>query len=108
MGENFHSNTWARQYEFGDLKVDLNSYRIFRGSRTIDLSPTEFRLLCILMERPDHVFAREEIIGLLWPSRSIYNVRNVDVSVGRLRRALNRGNKERLIRTVRTIGYALH
>lgn len=95
-------------YEFRDLKVDLNFHRIERGSRSIEMGPTEVRLLCILMSRPYHVFTREELFRLLWPDGQVHSIRNVDVYVGRLRRRLNRRGTTSLIRTVRTVGYALH
>lgn len=97
-----------RTYEFGDLRVDLNCYRVIRSARPVDLGPTEFRLLCILIDRPDHVFTRRELVERLWPNGGIDNVRNVDVHVGRLRRAINAKGKLPLIRTVRTVGYSLH
>ena len=78
-----------------------------RAGRAIDLGPTEFRLLEFLMERPGRVFSREQLLDGVW-GRDVYiDERTVDVHVGRLRKALNRGHDSDPIRTVRGAGYAL-
>ena len=81
------------------------------GSRAaaapIDLGPTEYRLLEFLMERPGRVFSREQLLDGVWGSDIYIDERTVDVHVGRLRKALNRGHETDPIRTVRGAGYAL-
>ena len=63
--------------------------------REVDLGPTEFRLLEFLMERPGRVFSREQLLDGVW-GRDVYiDERTVDVHVGRLRKALNRGRERR-------------
>ena len=70
------------------------------------LGPTEFRLLEFLMQSPGRVFTREQLLDGVW-GRDIYiDERTVDVHVGRLRRALNRGRASDPIRTVRGAGYS--
>jgi two-component system phosphate regulon response regulator PhoB len=92
---------------FGDIVLDRESHRVRRGSRDLHLGPTEFKLLDVLMQRPGRVFAREQLLDLVW-GRDVYvEARTVDVHVGRLRKALNRGNEKDPIRTVRAAGYAL-
>ena len=92
---------------FGDLEVDREKKRVSRGGRPIDLGPTEYRLLEFLMERPGRVFSREQLLDGVW-GRDVYiDERTVDVHVGRLRKALNRGYSDDPIRTVRGAGYAL-
>ena len=92
---------------FGDLEVDREKKRVSRGGRPIDLGPTEFRLLEFLMERPGRVFSREQLLDGVWGSEIYIDERTVDVHVGRLRKALNRGHDTDPIRTVRGAGYAL-
>jgi two-component system phosphate regulon response regulator PhoB len=59
------------------------------------------------MERPGRVFSREQLLDGVW-GRDVYiDERTVDVHVGRLRKALNRGHSDDPIRTVRGAGYAL-
>ena len=80
---------------FGDLEIDRQKRRVARAGRAIDLGPTEYRLLEFLMERPGRVFSREQLLDGVW-GRDIYiDERTVDVHIGRLRRALNRGPRDR-------------
>ncbi len=59
------------------------------------------------MERPGRVFSREQLLDGVWGSDIYIDERTVDVHVGRLRKALNRGDETDPIRTVRGSGYAL-
>jgi two-component system phosphate regulon response regulator PhoB len=92
---------------FGDLQIDREKKRVSRGGRPIELGPTEYRLLEFLMERPGRVFSREQLLDGVWGSDIYIDERTVDVHVGRLRKALNRGQANDPIRTVRGTGYAL-
>jgi two-component system, OmpR family, phosphate regulon response regulator PhoB len=92
---------------FGDIAIDREKKRVTRGGRPIDLGPTEYRLLEFLMERPGRVFSREQLLDGVWGSDIYIDERTVDVHVGRLRKALNRGDETDPIRTVRGSGYAL-
>ncbi len=92
---------------FGDIELDREKKRVSRGGREVDLGPTEFRLLEFLMERPGRVFSREQLLDGVWGSEVYIDERTVDVHVGRLRKALNRGREIDPIRTVRGAGYAL-
>ncbi len=92
---------------FGDIAIDREKKRVSRGGRAVDLGPTEYRLLEFLMERPGRVFSREQLLDGVWGSDIYIDERTVDVHVGRLRKALNRGEETDPIRTVRGSGYAL-
>src|SRR5215203_6185611 len=92
---------------FGELELDREKKRVSRNGHAIDLGPTEFRLLEFLMERPGRVFTREQLLDGVWGSEVYIDERTVDVHVGRLRKALNRGREADPIRTVRGAGYAL-
>src|SRR5919205_1106719 len=91
----------------GDIELDREKKRVSRGGREVDLGPTEYRLLEFLMERPGRVFSREQLLDGVWGSDIYIDERTVDVHVGRLRKALNRGHETDPIRTVRGAGYAL-
>src|SRR6516165_9483515 len=91
----------AMVLSIGDLELDREKKRVSRASRPIDLGPTEFRLLEFLMERPGRVFSREQLLDGVWGSDVYIDERTVDVHVGRLRKALNRGHDTDPIRTVR-------
>ena len=92
---------------FGELQLDREKKRVSRNGHAIDLGPTEFRLLEFLMERPGRVFSREQLLDGVWGRDAYIDERTVDVHVGRLRKALNRGHADDPIRTVRGAGYAL-
>jgi len=91
----------------GEIELDRVKKRVSRGGRDIELGPTEFRLLEFLMERPGRVFTREQLLDGVWGSEVYIDERTVDVHVGRLRKALNRGREDDPIRTVRGSGYAI-
>jgi two-component system phosphate regulon response regulator PhoB len=92
---------------FKDLSMDLVGHRIWRGPREVHLSPTEFRLLRQLLESPGRVFARDQLLDLVWGRDQEVELRTVDATIRRLRRALNAGGEEDLLRTVRAAGYAI-
>jgi two-component system phosphate regulon response regulator PhoB len=59
------------------------------------------------MQHPGRVFSRERLLDAVWGRDTEIEARTVDVHVRRLRKALNEGNKDDLLRTVRSGGYAL-
>jgi len=92
----------------GDIELNRDTHRVRRAGREIHLGPTEFRLLEFLMQSPGRVFTREQLLDGVW-GRDVYvDERTVDVHVGRLRKAINRGRKADPIRTVRGAGYAFN
>ncbi|WP_340116435.1 phosphate regulon transcriptional regulator PhoB [Pelagibius sp. 7325] len=92
---------------FEDLAMDLAAHRVRRSGQDIHLGPTEFRLLRHLMQHPGRVFTREQLLDSVW-GRDVYvEPRTVDVHIRRLRKALNQGGEDDLIRTVRSAGYSL-
>ena len=97
----------ATVLSIGDIELDRDKRRVSRSGRAVDLGPTEYRLLEFLMERPGRVFSREQLLDGVWGSDIYIDERTVDVHVGRLRKAINRGRKADPIRTVRGAGYAL-
>ena len=92
---------------FADLTLDRAQKRVKRAGKTIDLGPTEFRLLEVLIQRPGRVFDRAQLLDRVWGQDIYVENRTVDVHIGRLRKALNKGFKADPIRTVRAAGYAL-
>ena len=92
---------------FADLMMDLAGHRVLRSGREVHLSPTEFRLLRQLLESPGRVFSRGQLLDLVWSRDQDVELRTVDATIRRLRRALNAGGEADLLRTVRAAGYAL-
>ncbi|MGO8955461.1 MAG: phosphate regulon transcriptional regulator PhoB [Rhodomicrobium sp.] len=97
----------AQTLEVEDIELDRESYRVTRSGREVRLGPTEFKLLEFMMESPGRVFTRTQLLDGVW-GRDVYvDERTVDVHIGRLRKAINRGKERDPIRTVRGAGYAL-
>jgi two-component system phosphate regulon response regulator PhoB len=90
----------------GDLELDRTSHRVRRSGREVHLGPTEYRLLEYLMRHPGRVYSREQLLDGVWGNDVYVDERTVDVHVGRLRKAINRGRSPDPIRTVRGAGYA--
>ena len=89
------------------IELDRELHRVTRNGRDVRLGPTEFRLLEFFMESPGRVFSRTQLLDGVW-GRDVYvDERTVDVHIGRLRKAINRGKEEDPIRTVRGAGYAM-
>ncbi len=96
----------ASALKAGDLELDRASHRVYRAAREIHLGPTEYRLLEYLMTNPGRVYSREQLLDQVWGSDVYVDERTVDVHVGRLRKAINKGRAMDPIRTVRGAGYA--
>lgn len=93
--------------EWGDIRLDSETHRVYRADKVLKLGPTEFRLLATFMEKPGRVFSREALLDRVW-GRDIYvDTRTVDVHIGRLRKSLCAFGGDDVLRTVRGAGYAL-
>ncbi len=90
----------------GDLELDRTAHRVRRSGREVHLGPTEYRLLEYLMRHPGRVYSREQLLDGVWGNDVYVDERTVDVHVGRLRKAINRGRSADPIRTVRGAGYS--
>lgn len=91
----------------GDIVVDTERHRVTRGEDAIHLGPTEYRLLCVLMERPGRVMSRDQLLDVVWGRDKDVDHRTVDVHIGRLRKALSKAISSDPIRTVRGAGYSI-
>jgi two-component system, OmpR family, phosphate regulon response regulator PhoB len=97
----------AQTLEVDGIQLDREAYRVVRNGRQVRLGPTEFKLLEFLMESPGRVFTRTQLLDGVWGHDVYVDERTVDVHIGRLRKAINRGKEKDPIRTVRGAGYAL-
>ena len=90
----------------GDLVLDEDAHRVWRGSDEVSLSPTEYRLLRYFMMNHDRVLSKAQILDHVWDYEFVGDPAAVETYVSYLRRKLadRDGN---LIRTVRGFGYAL-
>ncbi len=92
---------------FAGLQMDLVTYRAWRNGNELQLTPTGFRLLRHFMRNPGRVYSRDELASAAWQGGIYVSQRTVDVHMGRLRKALKLSSGKDLIRTVRSVGYAL-
>jgi phosphate regulon transcriptional regulator PhoB len=90
----------------GGIEIDLERHRVKAGGKTIELSPTEFRLLRFLMERRGRVFSRDQILDAVWKGESFVEPRTVDVHIRRLRAELDEAGAGKHVQTVRGVGYS--
>ena len=93
--------------QYADVAMDLAAHRVSRAGRAVHLGPTEFRLLHHFLLYPGRVFSREHLLDRVWGPHAEVEMRTVDVHIRRLRKALNIDGCRDLVRTVRSVGYAL-
>jgi two-component system, OmpR family, response regulator MprA len=92
---------------FADLELDTGTREVRRGGHTIELTRTEFNLLELFMLNPRQVLTRSIIFERVWGYDFGFSSNSLDVYIGYLRRKTEAGGKQRLIQTVRGVGYAL-
>ncbi len=93
--------------QVGELMLDLPTRRVTSGGIDIELTPTEFSILEMLMRHAGQVVTRKMLCEQLWESDWEGTTNVIEVHINRLRTKLQRGTKEPLIHTIRGRGYAL-
>jgi two-component system phosphate regulon response regulator PhoB len=91
--------------EIEGLKLDPISHRVSAFNDRIDMGPTEFKLLHFFMTHPDRVYSREQLLDNVWGTNVYVEDRTVDVHIRRLRKAIEMHGHDRLVQTVRGVGY---
>ncbi len=91
--------------EFSVLKIDLVSHKFWCKGEEIYLTPKEYALLCELMNDPEKVKSRDELLDIVWGYDFVGQTNTVDVYIRALRNKL--GKYRNLIKTVRGYGYCL-
>jgi len=91
--------------EVEGLKLDPGTHRVSAAGQTIEMSPTEFRLLHFFITHPERVYTRTQLLDHVWGRNVYVEERTVDVHIRRLRRTLEPSGCDRYIQTVRSIGY---
>lgn len=92
--------------EAGGLKLDPVAHTVTYENQTLDLGPTEFKLLQYLLSHPGRVFSRQQLLNAVWGDHRFIEERTVDVYVRRLRAGLG-PDAEKLVETVRGVGYKM-
>ena len=85
------------------LRLDKNTLECFSSGKKIDLTPTEFKLLLLMVEREGSVQNRIDLLREVWGYRDTANSRTLDTHIKRLREKL--GELSRCIQTIRRVGY---
>lgn len=93
--------------QVGDLVLNPASHQVTRGEREIHLSPTEFRLLELLMRRSGRVIPRDAIVEAVWDFDHEVEENTLDTFIRLLRSKIDRDHDHKLIQTVRGIGYTI-
>jgi DNA-binding response OmpR family regulator len=90
-----------------DLTLNPKTIEVKRDGKMVNLTPQEFKLLQFLMMNSGEVLSRDTILNRVWFYSEEVDTRVVDVYVGYLRKKIDRGFKDKLIKSVRGFGYML-
>lgn len=90
-----------------DLKVDVVKHKAMRGAQRLDLTPKEFALLVLLLQRKGEVLSRTLIAECVWDINFDCDTNVVDVSIRRLRQKVDDPFDNKLIHTIRGMGYLI-
>lgn len=87
------------------LVLNIASHRVYAHGEPLEVGPTEFRLLRFFMTHQDRVYSRSQLLDQVWGSGVYVEERTVDVHILRLRKALAPAGYDKLVQTVRGVGY---
>jgi len=97
----------TEQLRFSDLVLDLTTRKAIRAGRALDLTMKEFELLKCLMSSPREVLTREHILEQVWGYDFLGESNVIEVYIRYLRLKIEDQGNQRLIQTVRGVGYVL-
>ena len=96
----------SKIFEAGDLRLDCESRRLFILDKEVNLTAKEFDLLELLVNNPNKVYSRENLLNLVWGYEYPGDVRTVDVHVRRLREKIEKNPSEpKYVHTKWGVGY---
>lgn len=95
-----------KEYSFMDIRINMVEKKVFRNDVYVQIGPTEFRILKLLISNPRQVFSREDLLKEVWGNNVYVEPRTIDVHIRRLRKALNDYGPD-YIRTIRSTGYSI-
>ena len=98
-------NTQKTIVSAGNISIDKSKHKVTVADREIMLTLKEYDLLILLVENPERVFTRDQLLANVWQSDTFVETRTVDVHIGTLRTKL--GKEGDVIKTVRGVGYRL-
>jgi phosphate regulon transcriptional regulator PhoB len=93
-------------YDRGGLKIDFSTYEVFARGKNIKLTLKEFELLRFLVQNPNRVLSRDQLLDRVWGGETYVTPRTVDVHIRRLRKAIEKDDSNpKWILTLRGVGY---
>ena len=93
-------------YDKGGLKIDFTTYEVFARGKSVKLTLKEFELLRFLVQNPNRVLSRDQLLDRVWGGETYVTPRTVDVHIRRLRKAIEKDDsKPKWILTLRGVGY---
>jgi two-component system alkaline phosphatase synthesis response regulator PhoP len=93
-------------YQFGEVRVDFRSAEVFRGTELVELSAREYQLLRYLIEHPNEVISRDQLLNEVWGYNAMPSTRTVDVHVAWLRQKIEPNPRHpQFLLTVHGLGY---
>jgi two-component system response regulator MprA len=101
------STSTSDDLKVGDLVLSPARREVFRGSRQLQLTKTEFDLLELLMNQSGIVVPRDDIYESIWGYNFETNSKSLDVYIGYLRRKTEEAGESRVVFTVRGVGYVV-
>ena len=102
-----HVDGETDELSYDDLTMNLSTRVVKRGERELDLTKTEFDLLELLLSNAEIVLTRDVIYDRIWGYDFETSSNSLDVYIGYLRRKTEEDDSNRLIHTVRGVGYVL-
>ncbi len=107
LGRRTSGHDAERALQVGDLRMDLLTRKVTRGSRVITLQPREFKLLEYLMRHANQVVTRTMLLEGVWDYNFDPQTNVVDVHISKLRQKIELDTERPLVRTVRNAGYMM-
>jgi two-component system phosphate regulon response regulator PhoB len=89
----------------GDITLDPASHELTICGNSVTPGPTEYRLLRFLMQHPNRVYTRSQLLDYVWGEDVYIEERTVDVHILRLRKLLKEFKVDHMLQTVRGAGY---
>lgn len=97
----------STRYTLADLQLDLTTRRANRGGKRLELTAKEFALLSLLLRRQGQILSRAVLADQVWGMNFNSDTNVVEVAVRRLRAKIDDPFEEKLLHTVRGMGYVL-
>ena len=89
----------------GSLVFDPLAHRVSIDGQSVNLGPTEYRLLQFFLTHQERVYTRDQILDYVWGGNVYLDERTVDVHITRLRKAISVAGHDEYVQTVRGAGY---